>query len=229
MDFTPFDTRKYPVLDVRAGYGEWAASYDATVPDEMDLPLLARVAGVDWPSVRHGLDLACGTGRIGAWLKDRGVARLTGVDLTPEMLARAADRGVYETLIEADVTDTGFGGGEFDLVCQSLADEHLPDLAPLYIEVARLLTPGGTFVLVGYHPQFLMQGMAAHFDRAGGESVAVKSYVHLLSDHVKAARAAGLTLLEMDEAVIDDAFLRRKPQWAQYRYRPVSFAMVWRR
>ena len=59
--------------------------------------------------------------------------------------------------------------------------------------------------------------------------MAIESHVHLLSDHVKAAHASGWALLEMDEGVVDDAWLAKKPQWQQYAGQPVSFAMVWRR
>ena len=51
--------------------------------------------------------------------------------------------------------------------------------------------------------------------------------MHLLSDHTKAAHAAGWSLLELDEGVIDDAWLRKKPKWEKYSGLPVSFAMVW--
>ena len=110
-----------------------------------------------------------------------------------------------------------------------LADEHLPTLGPLYREAARITKPNGYFVIVGYHPHFLMQGIITHFHRADGEPVAIESYVHLLSDHVKAAHAAGWMLAEMDEGVIDEAWLQKKPKWTPYRNRPVSFAMVWQK
>ena len=52
--------------------------------------------------------------------------------------------------------------------------------------------------------------------------MAIRSYVHLFSDHVKAAHARGWRLLEMDEGLIDEAWLAKKPQWEKYRNRPVS-------
>ena len=79
---------------------------------------------------------------------------------------------------------------------------------------ARVTKRGGYFVIVGFHPQFLMAGVPTHFDRAPGEPVTIRSYVHLLSDHVKAAHAAGWSLLEMDEGLVDDAWLQKKPKWA---------------
>ncbi|HJR49820.1 MAG TPA: hypothetical protein VJ794_01870, partial [Gemmatimonadales bacterium] len=61
-------------------------------------------------------------------------------------------------------------------------------------------------------------------------SVTIRSHVHLLSDHVKAARAAGWILGEMDEGLVDEDWMRKKPKWeAAYRGLPVSFAMVWQR
>jgi SAM-dependent methyltransferase len=229
MDFTPFDRRRYPTLPVRDGYREWAATYEDVVEDEMDLRLLARIESVDWAKAGRVLDLACGTGRIGAWLRAQGVQRLDGLDFTPEMLARAEAKGVYDRLIRADVLDTGLPAASYDLMLEVLADEHLADLRPLYRETARLAEPAGVFVIVGYHPHFLMNGIPTHFDREGGEPVAIESYVHLFSDHVQAARRAGWTLMEMDEGVVDDAWIAKKPKWQRYRFHPVSFAMVWRK
>jgi predicted TPR repeat methyltransferase len=79
MDFDRFDTRHYPTLAVLEGYAAWAPTYERVVQDEMDLRLLARVGSVRWPAVRRALDLACGTGRIGRWLRAQGVARLDGI------------------------------------------------------------------------------------------------------------------------------------------------------
>jgi SAM-dependent methyltransferase len=229
MDFAPFDRRRYPTLPVREGYGEWAATYEDVVQDEMDLRLLARIESVDWAKAGRVLDLACGTGRIGVWLRAQGVRRLDGLDFTPEMLARAEAKSVYDRLIQADVLETGLPAASYDLVIEVLADEHLEELWPLYREASRLVGPTGVFVIVGYHPYFLMNGIPTHFDRQGGESVAIESYVHLFSEHVQAAHRAGCTLVEMDEGVVDDAWIAKKPKWERYRSHPVSFAMVWRK
>jgi ubiquinone/menaquinone biosynthesis C-methylase UbiE len=228
VDHSLYDKRKYPIVEVREGYGEWVRTYEQIVQDEMDLRLLERMQTVDWSSQRQALDLACGTGRIGAWLKGRCPAAVDGIDITPEMLEVARSKNVYRTLRVADVSSTGLPDKTFDLCTQSLADEHLPALGPLYREVARVTKTGGYFVIVAFHPQFLMAGMPTHFDRASGEPVTIRSYVHLLSDHVKAALPFGWSLVEMDEGLIDDDWLRKKPKWKSYLGIPVSFLMVWR-
>ena len=229
MDFAPFDRRHYRTLEVREGYTAWVDTYESTVSDEMDLRLLGRIQSVAWKDVRQAVDLACGTGRIGAWLAAAGVPAVDGVDLTEAMLERARAKRVYRELACGDMRRTGLASDRYDLAIQVLAEEHIPNLAPLYAEAARLTVASGVFIIVGYHPYFLMSGIPTHFDDARGEPVAIESYVHLFSDHFRAARAVGFALAEMDEGLIDDAWIAKKAKWETYRNRPVSYAMVWRR
>lgn len=119
--------------------------------------------------------------------------------------------------------------GSYELVTMALADEHIPDLLQLYREVARISRPAGRFVLVGYHPYFLMAGIPTHFDREGAAPAAIQSYVHLFSDHFQAAKSAGWSLLEAQEGLIDEQWLSKKPKWKQHLHRPVSFALVWQK
>jgi SAM-dependent methyltransferase len=227
MDASFFDRRDYPTADAARGYGEWAATYEETVAVGLDAPLLSRLASIDWASIAEAADLACGTGRTGEWLNGQGVGAIDGVDITPEMLALAEKRGVYRRLLVGDVGGTPLPAAHYGLVTMSLADEHLAKLAPAYREAARLLMPGGQFLLVGYHPFFLMNGLVTHFHRAGGEAVTIQSYVHLPSDHFRAGSAAGLALAAFEECVIDEHWLTTKPKWRRYLNWPVSFAMVW--
>jgi SAM-dependent methyltransferase len=226
--FSTFDSRGYRTVGPREGYDRWAATYQDTVEDAMDIALLERV-GVDWATVSTVADLGCGTGRTGAWLAAQGVGEIDGVDLSPGMLEAAGARGVHRSLREAEVGDTGLEGGAYDLVVSCLVDEHLADLAPLYAEAARLARPGGRFVIVGYHPHFIIaSGMPTHFDDAeSGEPLAIETHLHLLSDHVAAGLAAGLTLAELHERVVDDEWVALKPKWERFRDHPISFAFVW--
>lgn len=229
MDFKPFDTRHYPILSVAEGYAAWAAAYDETVQDAMDIRLLERLASVPWPDIGHAVDLACGTGRIAVWLKGRGVRRIEGVDLSDEMMDRARAKNVFAAIHKADVRRTGLPAAHFQLVTMVLAECHLEDLYPFYAEAARLLDMAGHLVLVGYHPHFLLKGIPTHFDRADGQSVAIQDFIHLFSDHAKAAFSAGFELAEMEEGLIDDAWVAKHPSYAKYRNQPVSFCLVWRK
>jgi len=72
-----------------------------------------------------------------------------------------------------------------------------------------------------------MAGLPTHFDRAPGEPITIQIYVHLLTEDVAAAHAAGWTLREMDEGLVDAEWLRKKPKWERDTGMPVSFALVW--
>jgi SAM-dependent methyltransferase len=228
--FSSFDTRNYPTVTPREGYGVWSASYEETVKEDMDLRLLERIGTVRWDRVERAADLGCGTGRTGAWLRAHGVQEIDGVDLTPEMLERARARGVYQRLALAEVEDSGLESGRYGLITTVLVDEHLPTLAPLHREAARLAGPGAAHVLVGFHPFFIMKsGMPTHFDAPDGTPVAIETHVHLFSEHVQAARASGWSLEEMHEQLVDERWVELKPAWAPLRDVPISFAAVWRR
>jgi SAM-dependent methyltransferase len=228
-EFATFDQRRYPTVSAREGYAAWHMTYEDSVQDIMDLGILDRITSVPWRAVRHIADLGCGSGRTAAWLAKQGTATIDGVDLTAEMLSKARERGLHRRLEEADVRSTPLPAGAYDLAICSLVDEHLPELAPLYREARRLLRADGRFVVVGYHPFFIMaSGMPTHFDDANGQPVAIETYVHLPSEHVQAAHAVGFVATEMHEALVDDEWIRLKPKWDKYRDWPISFAWVWK-
>jgi SAM-dependent methyltransferase len=230
LDFAAFDERGYRTVDVRTGYREWVPTYEDTVQDVMDIALLDDLGTIEWSTVARTADLGCGTGRTASWLRAHGVAAIDGVDLTPEMLDVARERGMHSSLREGDVADTGLETGAYDLVIASLVDEHLATLGPLYGEAWRLAEPGGAFVLVCFHPHFIMAtGMPTHFTGASGEPLAISTYVHLLCDHVTAGLEAGWALAEMREGVIDDRWIAVKPKWERFRHHPISVALAWRK
>jgi SAM-dependent methyltransferase len=225
--FSDFDARHYKTVGVKEGYEVWSSTYDTSGVCEIDIDLLRRFVGVDWTDIGEAIDLGCGTGRTGTWLKEKGVGRLDGVDLTPAMLRLAKARGIYDRLVEIDMTATGLDADAYDLAASVLAVEHLADLGSLYREAARLVRPQGWFIVVGFHPYFLLNGIPTHFDLPSGEPLAIENHVHLFSDHVTAAQ--DWTLECLDECRIDDAWAARKRPMQRHLHRPVSFLLAWRR
>jgi predicted TPR repeat methyltransferase len=92
------------------------------------------------------LDLGCGTGLCGPLLRPLA-QRLTGVDLSPRMLALARQRAVYDALHEAELLahlhDAGADG--HDLIVAADVFVYIGDLAPVFGAVARVLRAGGVF------------------------------------------------------------------------------------
>jgi SAM-dependent methyltransferase len=225
--FALYDARHYRTLEVSAGYAEWSHTYDAEVGPELDLDLLDQLDSVPCSHIGTALDLGCGTGRIGAWLRGRGVSSVDGVDLSAEMLAHAERKSSYRLLTQGDITTIGVSRG-YDLVICSLAACHVEDLPGLYDSARRAAPVAGRFVLVDFHPHFLLNGIPTHFRSRDGESLAIENQVHLFSDHVEAARQAGWTLVELRERLVDEDWCHRTPGMVKYLHRPVSFAAVWR-
>jgi ubiquinone/menaquinone biosynthesis C-methylase UbiE len=158
------------------------------------------------------------------------VTEVDGVDLTPEMLDVARSSGTYRRLIETEISQSGLPAASYDLVTACLVDDHLADLGPLYSEAQRLAKRGGFLVVVSYHSHFMMAtGMPTHYDSASGEPVAIETHVHLVSEHVSAGLAAGWSLVEMREQVIDDSFVALKPRWDEFRGHPITSALAWRK
>jgi SAM-dependent methyltransferase len=101
------------------------------------------------PRTGRGLDLGCGDGRV-AWLLARELSaswQLVGVDPDPLEIELAGQLGLYAALYAVGGARIPEPDGAFDWVLSNSVLEHIPDLDPVLDEVARLLRPGGRFVL----------------------------------------------------------------------------------
>lgn len=102
-------------------------------------------------------DLACGTGNAALAAAKAG-AQVTGVDLTPELLAIAADKpgGDAVRWVAADAAATGLPDAGFDAVLSNMGIIFVEPTSQV-AEIARLLRPGGflgfsTWVRDAYNP-----------------------------------------------------------------------------
>ena len=101
------------------------------------------VAGL-LPTGGRVLDVACGTGRIGAALgPDRG---LVGLDLSAAMLRQAHATGGYKALARGDAYAVPFADASFDATVALRLVFHFPDPGPILKELARVTGPGGLVV-----------------------------------------------------------------------------------
>lgn len=134
--------------DNRRLYHDWAQSYDQDfarasgyrLPRCVARAYLAAQGG--WPA----LDAGCGTGLVADHLP--GDAVVDGIDISPEMLARARRRGRYRALHAADLTqplllDNGAYAGL--LSAGTFTHGHVgPAALP---ELVRVLRPGAVAAL----------------------------------------------------------------------------------
>lgn len=97
-------------------YGQWASTYDKDLTERIAYVGYLRVAEafLTQQSLVDGavLDVGCGTGLVGASLREGGIETVDGIDISTEMLAEAAKKmtedgaPVYRNLIAADLTKT---------------------------------------------------------------------------------------------------------------------------
>ncbi len=133
--------------EARALYGDWAETYDEgfgagwgyIAPREI-AALYRDAMEVDEPL----LDIGAGTGLVAEHLRDLTVDAL---DITDEMLAVAARKGIYRELINADLTQpldlpAGTYGGV--ICCGTFTHGHVgPECLP---ELLRITRAGALFV-----------------------------------------------------------------------------------
>lgn len=138
------------------------------------------------------LDLGCGSGLSGAFLKE-WASRLTGVDLSAEMIELARKRNIYDQLDTVEITDwLDRCKAQFDLIvaCECLV--YFGDLHKVISSSALKLNSGGVVGLT-----------VEHGDRFPFHLTSSGRYAHH-NDHLReVSKKAGLTV-----AHLQDGFLR---------------------
>jgi ubiquinone/menaquinone biosynthesis C-methylase UbiE len=152
-------------FDARAG--EWD-TLERELLGRFDLEgVVSRLINGISPRPAVAVDVGCGTGALLQALASCAVMTI-GVDSSSRMLERARDRfgarlGVELRLGEAE--HLPLGDGEADLALMSMSLHHLAEPEAGLREVARVLSPGGTLVLVELERHDREELRAAHGDR----------------------------------------------------------------
>jgi ubiquinone/menaquinone biosynthesis C-methylase UbiE len=107
-----------------------------------------------FPSGR-GLDLGCGDGHLmGTILSFTGPRDLVGLDLDEQETAIARDRDIYTRVVTAPADHMPLQDSSFEYVFSNSVLEHIPNIAGVLGEVARVLRPGGRFLFTVPGPDF---------------------------------------------------------------------------
>src|SRR5256712_1192999 len=111
------------------------------------------------------LDVGCGTGVVAITARRVG-AVVTGLDLTPELLAIAKENTAIAQLDditwkEGDVENLPFRDGEFDIVLSQFAHIFAPRPEVAVKEMLRVLKPGGRIAFNTWPPELFIGRMFA--------------------------------------------------------------------
>ncbi len=183
-----------PAEYVRNLFDQYANHFDEHLLNVLEYQTpthLARLLQRHLPAMaaaRDILDLGCGTGLCAPDL--RPLARqLSGVDLSPQMLEKAAQRQLYDELHCADLLAYLADQSEaWDIVIAADVFVYICDLSGVFLAVARALRAGG---------QFCFSVEAAN---SGDYTLqASNRYAHSLDYLLRLASASGLQVLASEQ------------------------------
>ena len=110
------------------------------------------------------LDVGCGTGVVALTAARRGAA-VTGLDLTPELVARAKENSAVAGLDiawhQGDAEALPFPDGAFDIVVSQFGHMFAPRPEVAIREMLRVLRPGGTIAFATWPPELCVGRMFA--------------------------------------------------------------------
>jgi len=143
------------------------------------------------------LDLGCGTGLAGVFLRARA-DRLVGLDLSAEMLDRARERYIYDELIEGEIVAElqDIPADSFDVAVAVDVLVYVGALEATFMQVRRVLTDDGVFVAT----------FEAAEDSADWILSASGRYQHGAGYLETAGRAAGFAGVTVTEATLREEY-----------------------
>jgi len=180
------------------------------------------------------LDIGTGEGQVARRLIAAGAGPVIGVDPTVAQLRVAVARGGGVRYARAAAEQLPVATASIDGVVACLVFEHLPDHGVPLREVARVLRPGGRFVLLLNHPLLQTPGsgwiddqiLEEQYWRVGPylvddvsmeelEPGVLLPFVHRpLSRYVNTMIDSGLLLSRMEEPAPPPGFLARADEYA---------------
>lgn len=190
---------KAPEAYVRQLFDDYADRFDQSLVEKLEYcaPQVLADALARTVDRRGGLavmDAGCGTGLAAPVLKPYA-SRLEGVDLSPAMVERAAERDLYDELVVGELVGTLTDRpAAYDLVVAADVLVYLGDLAPVMQAARTALKPGGSFAFTVEKAE----------DAASYMLGAKHRYAHAAAYVADTAQAAGFTV-----ALLEDAVTRR--------------------
>jgi SAM-dependent methyltransferase len=151
--------------------------------EEQILPLVQK----HLRKARRVLDVGCGEGQVARCIA-RGGADVVGLDPTPSQIREAHIRGGPPRFVQAAAEQLPFRSFTFEAVVLCLALEHIEPFEPAIHEIARVLAPGGQFLLLLVHPLLQAPGSGWVDDKGSDEQYwRVGSYLpdHFAIDEVE--------------------------------------------
>ncbi len=152
--------------DVITFFDRCAPWWDADMIRKEDIIATILNNGGIGPNI-HVLDVACGTGVLFPDYLQRGVASVTAIDISPEMVKIAREKFPQVQVLCGDV-ETQVFARQFDAIMVYNAFPHFPDPAKLIAVLAGITAPGGRLSVAH---SMSRAALTHHHERASAVSI----------------------------------------------------------
>ncbi|MEJ5992595.1 tetratricopeptide repeat protein [Ramlibacter sp. PS3R-8] len=140
--------RKAPRSYVETLFDNYAAHFESHLVAALRYdapPVLADRLAATGRRYHNALDLGCGTGLCARYLRPLA-DRLTGVDLSANMVEKARELGLYDGLQQGDIVEFLARSPDiYDLVVAADVFVYVGALDDVFAQVANVMLPGGRF------------------------------------------------------------------------------------
>jgi len=201
-------------MDLVAYYDAYWSQADDTFDHER-LALLSDRVNPD----EKVLEVDCGPGVLAKKMADKG-ANVVATDLSAVAVKRAQDKGIPAQQVDIDTEDLPFPDASFDVVVSNSAIEHRFFCERSFDECARVLRPGGRFIVCLPNIAhwkcrlWLLFGRFPYVKHSPTDAMHLRFFT--IREAVKLCRERGLEPVEVDGSAslwardFYPAFLRRR-------------------
>lgn len=145
------------------------------------LQVISRLVPKD--GISRVLDIGCGIGELSEMLVNRGLSVIS-TDLGFDSIARASSRIKKKNLkisfVQGDIYRLPYDDHSFDVVVASEVVEHLDRPQEAILDVARVLRPGGYFIVSTPYKELIRYTLCIHCNK----KTPVNAHLHSYDDKV---------------------------------------------
>jgi malonyl-CoA O-methyltransferase len=208
----PWIKKQQIVLHPLQGYERWASTYGSesnpvkTFSDQLLEKMATPLGG------KNVLDAGSGTGYFCQLAEKQGAAQVTGIDLSPSMIAEAKKKSKTSEFLCGDIAQVKLEKNSFDLIVCGLVLGHIKDLHSVLNNLIPAIKNNGDLLITDFHPFLTLHHSKRTFlDPRTNETIEITHHLHLFQDYVAAFREHQMVIELLEE-----------PLWKEV---PVVFGM----
>ena len=160
-------------------YRKWAEDYDKQMLEGLGYVSPTKIAQLlgDFVTDTQAsiFDIGCGTGLTCVYLAEKGFTHLDGIDISPDMVRVAGERGIYRELLVGDVNlPLERESNSYDAVISSGTFTHGHVGPEPLDEIFRILRPGGLLACTVHHDLWESMGFNSSLNSLVEQGTAIR-------------------------------------------------------